>query len=445
MTHRLFITTFFLAALLALPATAVELPESEAQRIIGVSPSAFLIPNLLQDSAQQRSFTVSHNFAAQGITQDVPIQLTIRGDYPEYLQLPGQVVSLAGESEFEVPFTIDAAQAAEGEYELFIDVMPDATAAAPASAPADGTSGASPAAAVVLGVTIPVNFTVVTEARAEVEIVDIVASETELDLPVFFTAAFQNTGNVDWRPDRIEITFTPSTGGGVEQSVTVPGETVPLTRAGDVGELTFRADPILSEGIYSARLRFMDGDAVRHERDNVVVVVHPRGVLNQEAIVGPVTFNKTTVTPGEIMRAGATVENTGDIVVEAILRAVVFSGQTEIAQHRSDPLAIDPKTQGRPELLFAIDQPGSYTVRSWVEYGNKKSDMTETTILVQASPAVIPAQDRLAIVLGAAVALLLLLAVVLVSRWRKVRRSIPPEKPPTQPDKPSDQPTIDTP
>lgn len=372
------ITRSIAATLLALVAAfTLYVPHAAA---IGISPPLIHATDVLRNSAQ--TFTVTllvENLASRDLYFDaVP-----RGQYAHYLKGPSELIIPQGKTSAVYTFTLEPTNAAVGAYDLQLAFT---ERPAPTEG-AEGGSGASPGAkvSVLQGAILIIKMTVSGDEKVSFGISRPTFEDTELRLPLVGTYTVNNNGNVEWKPDRIEVIVTDVNDAGNTETYTVTGDDIPLTKPGTTVDSPIVIAHKLVEGKYKAHLKFYYKDAVVTELESTAFNVFSPGTLNQSGELVQVSTNKESYNIGEQIVLKGLFKNTGDVTVQGQLETTIYKDGSLVNLEVSRSLNIDRRQETEFQQFLKLDEPGTYQLEVAATFGNRKTPAHNLTITVEAA------------------------------------------------------------
>jgi uncharacterized repeat protein (TIGR01451 family) len=411
------------AALKSLPAVAIVLLTlllaiipflSHAQ---GVSPPLVEVNTILRNSTQTKTVKVDKNPRDYG--REVVFRTEVRGEYAHVITVAEEVVMPADVNSADIPFQVSPGDLANGDYKvtvIFTQFPEDQEAQ-----PGEGEGAVSAVAAVAPGVAAVVAFTVTGEEVVDFFINFIQLRTTETDDPLVVEYSVHNRGNVTWKPDRIQFTFRDVDDETKTTSVTVDSANLPTVEPGRSQMIQLEVPAELEVGNYTAQAKFFYGGEEVANLNSQPFSVYPPDTLKQSGEVTEVTTNKTLYQPGENIRLQVNFKNTGEIRVQGVMITEVIQGDTIVDVIRGEELHIDSLSETVFSQIIQLEDPGQYTLSTYIEYGNKKTAAETVVVTIDGL-----ASNRWMIYL----ALLLLVVVIFAATffYLAVRRRTPPPR-----------------
>ncbi|MFH0818372.1 MAG: hypothetical protein V1898_00005 [Patescibacteria group bacterium] len=374
----------------------VAVPQVKAVTI-GVIPPSIDAKSVLIGGKQTKNVLIQ--IGDQHINA-VKFNVRFRGDYGQFLEGPNELIIPIGHQEATYYFNINAHELGVGNYSAFIDFLVDQP---PTTDVATSGSGAS----VVAGLTIPVSFAVSGDQVLDYSIISFQVIDTEINKPLYLSYNIYNNGNILFKPEKIEITCQDIEDDTNVKTYIINGDELDFTPAGENSEVSLRLNHDLIEGTYIANAKFYYNNEVVESLDSQQFRVFASGTLQQQGELVDVTTNKNEYAPGENIKIDATFSNTGDIPVKSVLVTEIVDVNNSIKDLlRSNELEINKKEKGTLSIITSILEPGTYTLNSYVEYGNKKTAVENNTITV------IEDKSGLKSTWGSVIALVLIIVII---------------------------------
>jgi len=361
---------------------------------IGVSPPVIEIPNLLRDSSQTKVISVSRGSEDQG---EVTYTVRIRGEYAHYISGPEKVVIPAGKDLAQYSFEVNAKEAALGNYEVLIDFLRVPVGLDTGSVEEGDKAGAY--VTVVTGATATVKFTVTDEQILEYKLVSFQVRDTETDKPLFIKYSIDNTGNVEWKPSKIELFFTDVLDDTKKSTLEILNKDIPIVKPGERKEMVTDLPHDLLEGAYIGQVKFYYKDELVGELSSQQFKVYPPGTLRQAGELVSLTTNKSEYKTGEKIKLEAVFKNTGEIPVKALLITEIYKGDELKDLLRGEEIIIDKGEETTLPQIIELVKSGEYTLSAHVEYGNRKTETKSVEILAKGSISLLSSVVILALVI----------------------------------------------
>ncbi|MFC1598070.1 hypothetical protein ACFL2M_00875 [Patescibacteria group bacterium] len=355
----------------------------ESQISISYSPAEFNIPNMLANSVQEKILTI---FCDSSLADSNIIYKTqVRGDFPEYIIIDDEVGLKKKDDSFEVEFEISPDNAAEGDYELYIDLIPfeKTSGNSPVVISGQETENVTSTTAVSLGVTIPVRFHVTNEEVVQVEVTEFSARNTEVQQPLLLYYTVVNDGNVNWRPDRVEVVIQDFVESDFELIESVEADEALQLNAGKTDTFNIKVSPDLRVGSYKALLRIYYQGLVIHETESRSFSVLQKDMLKQAGDITEVNTNKPIYNQNEKIRFEAIFNNTGEMAVPTTMVVEIFRGNEYVDAVRTESVIVDPNDSVSLSKVFQFQGGGDYTLSAFVEYGLRKTSSLSTEVTVK--------------------------------------------------------------
>jgi hypothetical protein len=363
---------------------------------IGISPPKIIISSILRDTTQQRKVTLVRSPSE---TEDFVIKAQAGGPFAHYLKTPETFFFPANKESVEYLFEITPSNAAIGEYEI-----PLVLTYTPAIKEKESQGNSI---GVLRGVKVLIQFTVGGEQILEYTASDLSVSDTEVGMPLIVSYAASNTGNTDWKSEKIQFLFADIKNLSNITQATVEGDQIPVVKPGAQGErVALELSTPLIVGTYTVKANFFPPKETLDELSSKSFIVFPQGTLRQSGELLSIKTNKLIYLPDEKIKLEAEFKNTGSIRLRGALTTEISKGNTLLDILRSDEVVIERGETSTFNKIFTFNEPGKYTLSSLIEYGNKKTkpEIIKISVNVPTSP-VFP-------IIAAAAATLLLLTLI---------------------------------
>lgn len=378
---------------------------------IGLTPSGIEVHGLLPGQQVERVFYVVRGHPAsaeQGIVK-------FSGPLAGYVRLKNSTTELKEhETQTPVPFIINTGKLGAGTY-----LVPVKISAAPA--PKSGNVGVG--SGVVAGVQGTISFSVTNDAVESYVIQAVSLRENEKGAPFGFTYVFVNTGNVDSRPTRIELSYVDLQNSAITYSEVIPSELLPLIPAfsQQVVHILAKAQPDI--GNYQGRLIFYGKDGqVVFQNDNLLYQIWPRGTLAQKGQLEAFQSDKRQYKPGETVKLSAQFRNIGQVSLQGKFVMELFHKNTRLDVVQRDAGFLPVGATAEFEEFFRPQKGGAYRAVAYVTYGPFKGpELVEHFRVGELRPILL---------LSAIGAITVVLALILGWRhWRKNKKAVASPRP----------------
>lgn len=371
---------------------------------LGVSPPVISAPRVLKGGTAQYTVNVSMPTI---LNKDTYLAVEFKGDYGHYLTGPDTLIIPAGKNNVSYTFTIDPKEAAVGEYSarvLFYEKQ------APEAESTGTGEGVGATVSVITGVNVVVNFGVSGEQFLEYKLIGIDMFDTEVNAPLFMEYMISNTGNVQWRPDSMELTFQDVDDETKTATMTVPGTEMELSNPGGVQSIKIRREHDLLVGKYTAAAKFFYQGEVVASLTTQIFNIYPEGTLKQSGDLVEIGANKTEFDPGEKIKFEASFHNSGNLLLTVLMITEIYTEDgTLVDLIRGSETEVDVADSVTLSEILELSEPGVYTIDAYVEYGVKKTDTKSMTITILA-----PEKEGLLQSVNSSMIMLIVLAIIII-------------------------------
>lgn len=393
-------------------------------RAIGLTPPEVSVSSVLRNSTQTKYLTLSKNPAQ--VSEDYEYTTEVRSDDKGIIEVAPTIEIPAGRQSVQVPFTINTKDLANGTYNAVLLFYEKKKEAADGNQENIEKGNVGTGVSIVAGIAAKIVFSVGGEETVSYEISNVQAQSTETDDPVPVEFTVNNTGNVSWRPEKVEFLFADQLDNQNTEIVTIAGSEIQSTGPGAEQVVSLKLSPTLIQSTYVVTAVFYDDGKEVDRIDTQVFDVFPPNTLAQSGEFSNSTSNKEKYAVGEKIRVSADFENTGEIRVSGIMVTSIEKDSAVIDLRKTSQLDIDAGETSQFEDIFTLDKPGQYTLTLYVEYGNKKTTKRSLEIEVlgpeSSSTAALPW-----ILLLTLSVLVIMIAIVARSMRRGKRRSVAKE------------------
>lgn len=385
---------------------------SDAAHATGVSPSEIYAENVLNNQKLEKKVTVTRGTDEGELTFDVEA----RGKDSRYLELPSKTVTIHdGERSASYTFYIYPQSAAQGEYEASILFIESFQGNPPESFAQDSGQRVI---YVREGAVATVHFTVSDKQIRMYSVEHVVTEDTERGLQPVLRYIMRNTGNVDVRPDRVDVNVQLATDPTHAASVSLAASDFTYVPPGQQMEEIVYLPLDLEEGNYVMGVDFYLDDEKLFSQNGLHFTVYPSGTLSQEVRITDFATDAETAFTGELILLRASVQNVGSVVTNAVVFVQVIRDGKAVDLLRSDDMTLAVNRTGKTTFSYRPQKAGVYTFKSYAAYG-----ITETA--PQSVAVHVKGKFSLAFLIAvpAGIGLLFLLILILSVRyWLKKRR-----------------------
>jgi|GEM_PF-1745841 len=408
---------------------------------LGLAPPTIEVESILRNTTQQRSVVLLRS------PDDV-------GDFVLHVKPEGPNANfiLGGESDiiFEkedarkvYEFDLNPGDAPNGKYQVNLSFLKSI----PKNTPSTQSSGFG--VAIITGVTAQVFLTVGGEEYLNYELLNVSAEKTEVGKKLNVAYSLNNTGNIDWQIEKIQLEFKKKSDMSTVNSIEIPASGLTHAKAGQPNQhFSLSVEHGLPEGEYFLAATFFEKEKVAGTlQSQQSFTVFPAGTLAQKGSLKALTVNKSTYQSIEKVKLNAVFANEGDIGLDASLVTNIYRNNALLDLKKSDTYHLDPGEETTLSEIFTPDSDGSYKIEGYVEFGNKKTDMKTVEFEVGSSGST--ASDKIGIKLnsftGLGILSLIILACIFTYVMLKRRHKIEILKPVEQSPPSSDMTILPTP
>lgn len=347
---------------------------------ISTSPGKVEIPNILRNSTQTRTVIIGRELSDVQNTTTFVVQP--RGEFSQYITGPAEFTMIPGEQAVEYTFDISPQDLANDTYETYFDFLPKITNQSEDQTQNKNNNGAN--VSVTRGVTLIVRFTVTGDEVIDFHVDNLQVKDTEVNEPLFASIDVYNTGNVLWKPDSIELLLTSTTDANDIVTATITQADIQATQPGAQQTVDFSTNTLVVAEKYRARAKIYYHNAVVADiQSNNLVTVYSPGTMKQQGELLSLTTNKTEYNPNEKIKVEGRFKNTGEIVLEGVLITEVYQADEMKELLRSQEFVIDTDEEVVFPQIIQLATPDTYTLSSYVEYGNKTTAARTVSIIVK--------------------------------------------------------------
>lgn len=362
---------------------------SEGQEALGVTPPTATVEDALPGETYVEYVTLQNEY-------DTPttFDATLRGDVEPWTH-----------TEPETPITVPART--HQEIAIVFDVPEDAYVGShtgqlsltgePREDP-DGT-GASIRASVAVQLAVDVGG----DAVEELTWLHASSEDVAIGSPIHATITVANTGNTKTLAEAEAVLKDPDRGEPLQEASGAvdlrPGEKAPIN-------LVF-PDPV-PMGTYQVLVESDSGDF----QDQMQVNVVPASDLGKEGVLRYLKHEPTTRVDRPL-RVDAVFENTGEVPIsDATFHGEVHKDGELVAVLESDGTVVQEATEEPLTSFFEPTEPGTYTLKGYVNYDGLRTETRESDVRVSGEPDASEPGTFLYVIAGLLVGLLILVILV---------------------------------
>jgi len=330
---------------------------------VGISPVLFEANGLLQNSSISRQVYVTRSNPAedeQGIAR-------VTGAGAPYIRLPndGRFAMPKGLYNTPYEFFIEPGNLEEGTYEARIQVAPTAL-----SGDATGAAGSQ----ILTGALATIRFTVTTEEREVFAISNPQVREAEEGQILSFLYHFNNTGNVDTRLNRIDVSIRDEQDPSFLYTEEIAQEKLKIFKALSTNSDTVPTKANLPIGSYVMKIVFYKNDTAVFTSRDLRFRVSPRGTLSQKGETVSFEVDKAEYENGEIVGFKGVFENTGNVGYMASMGVSVYQDEKRIDSLSTESKFVPSGEKVTFEKDYRPELSGSYRALGSFSFGARKTE-----------------------------------------------------------------------
>lgn len=342
---------------------------------ISISPASINIEqSLVRDNKVKQSFTLIKS--ENNKTSYYKAKVRKGSDFVDF---DNDIVKIEkDESRSKFIFYIHPKTAVNGDHQIEFSFVPVEDADT-------GQQGAVNVSAKA-GVSAKVNFTVTDEEISRFDVRETKIQDSEEGDKLVMNYGINNTGNIDVKPDSIEIKIYKK--GNKSKPIyegVISGEKIPVVGATKDKEFISKLDNKLERGEYVANISFKKGDKLVHEKKDISFGVFPQGTLLSRVKFESFDLNKKIFSPGEQIKIEAVAKNTGQTRVTPELVVDIEKDGKTIENLSKSKKEIAKEASVKIPVSTRVSEPGTYLVTGYFKYGIKKSPFRNLTFTVKES------------------------------------------------------------
>lgn len=346
---------------------------------IGITPGVYRFGEIVRNSNYTGVVKVLRD---PNTPFDELFDVSFTGDNVELFDGPSEFVLKPGIRLNEYEFTLNTENLPVGDYESKVSFIPLRPQLDSAGINETAGSGSS----LRVGVAARIQYKVTGKEIIDFEIGDISFEESEEGTPLFVNYEVDNTGNVNWAPDQIEIEVLDRVTREVLRVLRISD--LPFVSPNKRERVSVGVEHGLPAGDYDFNISFIYNNENVHASEPITMAILQRGTLEQRAELLDLSVNKKEYNTNETIFLEGLVENTGKIPVNARLVVEVSDIENNIIDvFRSERLLTIPSGSRVPmKLSTIISKKGMYTLEGYVEYGNSVTSALTAKVSIGEAP-----------------------------------------------------------
>lgn len=355
---------FFIAILLILPIHNLN--------ALGISPPNSTGQSILRGTTQIRKILIGR---APNELGDLLIEVKPDDQILPYIK-EDTFTLLDGQENFEYNLEIDPGIAPNGEYKGTVSFLKVPVENLDKTEDKGGLN-----IVVRSGVSLSVNFSVTGEQIISYDLVDIYTRSIEVGQPLYLTYKVNNTGNVDWKPDQIDLILESTKDTTNKYYYSISSEYIKPLPPG-LNEQAFALEIPFIEGEYRAHATFIKDNNLIGELVSNKFNVYAAGAFKQSGELLSISTNKEEYNALDNIKLSAIFNNTGEVPIKGILITELFKDDDLLDVFRSEENVVDIGLDNIFSQIVKLKEPGEYTFKTYVKYANKQTNILEKNILV---------------------------------------------------------------
>jgi len=334
---------------------------------VGISPSTVTIPTILNQTEINAKFHLSRPVTTDEGTYSVIVPTTVQA----YIHGPAEVTFGVGNNTVDYQFSVAPGNLATGDYS--IPIVFSRKVSQQQVVDANGKPVDDAQLAIVDGVQGLVNFSVTGDRLEKYTVNTIAGSDTEINAPFIAYLDVTNSGNVDWRPDQVDLLFTDLDNQQHTFSLQIIGDAIPFAQAGQqtVLKLEF-PDPTVQVGTFKLQAKVYKAKAIVADLTSTnAIIINPEGTSQKNGELQDLTTNKANYNQNELVKFTGHFKNTGVVPVAGALAVEVYLKDSLVDIVRSSELTAQPGETVPFTTTTTLTKTGEYKLVGYVEYENK--------------------------------------------------------------------------
>ena len=382
---------------------------------MGISPALWRLGGILPNTSISRTVYLTRSDPSE----DELGQVFVYGPAAKYVRLPNKgIVKLPkGTYNTKYEFFVEPGTLGAGDYEAKIRVAP--------YIPPRGTNEPG-GAGVIAGAQAVLRFSVTTTAAESYSVSNSAVNSTEEDQILDFSFLFHNTGNVDARPTKIEVTIHDNDDPSFVYEEEIPAANLKITKALTTEPYDVPTKAKLGVGKYTMEIEYYQGNLPVAKSNVLPFNVYPRGSLAQKGELMAFTSNKKAYDNGEFAVFKGTFSNSGKVGLTATLTINISRGSQVVEVLSTDPTFVPVGQSFVFEKSYRLQDSGSYSAVASVSFLPYQSRQLRVNFTVGSKLSLVWTLPLLALIL-----ILIILLIWFIARRRS--RELPPYQPTSLP------------
>lgn len=332
---------------------------------LGISPSPFVRENV----ANGTRIPANVEIIRSSVSKEEYVTVSGSGNGFRYIELPETTAIFSrGVNTLDFTYYLAPKAAPNGNYEAIILFVKKS--GAPNKASGTGVS-------VQEAIGQRVRFSVTDRQVESYTISSASFEETELGMPLSFSFWSENTGNVDLKITRAELSLVDETDSSHVFNKIYSEKDLPVIPPGEKKQVMLSYDETVPVGNYLASLTIFKNEKEIFRKEKYRIKVHPPGTLGQEAeMVSFVTeMDKKTYDINEPIEFLGSIKNTGKLGFKASFYVDFYKGDKKIDNLRSEEKYIFKGKTGDFRQTYRFSDSGKYTAKGYFEYGSTRTEI----------------------------------------------------------------------
>ncbi len=389
---------------------------------IGVSPPTLTGISIPRNGIQTKQIRVLRGGDNKG---NLKIKVEAMGENAEYIETSGDIIMISGKDFVDYEFTINPKNAPNGEHKARLSFISQGIVGE------EKTKGAS--VQVFGGAVADIYFEVGGVEVIKYEIIKLFVKNTEVNKNTELSFEVNNTGNVNWKPERIDLQFTNINDSTEKIIHTIFSDAINIAKAGRFTEYVFNLDLPFIQSEYVLNAVFYAKDKEKTELTSNHFNVFAPDTLKQKGELKDVSLNKDVFSPDENIKVSGVFKNTGEIAVSGVLVVEVYLNNELTDLLKSSELDVSVLEEVIFSKVFTLKEIGNYKISAHIKYGNKQTVVLNKEFNVQNNN-----NDKVAITeiasklntyigIGVLISIIIIITTIFILRRRKTVQFSEPE------------------
>ena len=337
---------------------------------IGVTPATTILNNVPNNVRINRTIKVTRP-TTSGVEN---FKVSLSGEGARYIELSGETIMIPnGSNSASYDFSIYPRSAPNGKYEAFLQFI---------TYQPSSDSGQF-LVRTYEGTTAQILFTITDEQILDYQIVNVGGGgNIEVNMPPSINYTIKNVGNVDAKPDKIELQISSLKDATQKVVDAVLGKILDFTPPLQDKNFSVDFNKTLPLGSYTATATFYRADKPIVTQGNIKFEVFKEGTLAQKADFIDFKTSATEVPENTLIKVDGILKNTGSIGVRGTMYVQVYRDGKPVDLIKSEEKFLGIGRLGTFSVEFRPGESGKYSFDGYFSYGVGETEHKQIQVSV---------------------------------------------------------------